>query len=63
MDLTKPDSQSGFCAMDLTKPDCPHSKPEDPLHSCPYEEDVGNNSDPEYCNCCDSCMEQCASDI
>lgn len=34
-----------------------------PFHSCPYQEDVHNNPDPEYCNCCPECEEQCRQDI
>lgn len=33
------------------------------FHSCPFASDVENNDDPEHCNCCDECQEQCAMDI
>lgn len=33
------------------------------LHSCPYQADIFNDDDPEYCSCCPYCEEQCAMDI
>lgn len=32
-------------------------------HSCPYAEEVSGNDDPQYCNCCDDCIHQCAMDV
>lgn len=33
------------------------------LHSCPYAREINDNNDPEYCNCCDDCTQQCCDDI
>lgn len=38
---------------------CEHT----PTHSCPYQEDVNNDPDPEYCCCCEECTRECAADI
>ena len=35
---------------------------EDEDHTCPYNEDVNNDS-ASTCNCCDDCAYQCAMDI
>lgn len=32
-------------------------------HSCPYQADIADNDDPEYCNCCIACTIECADDI
>ena len=32
------------------------------LHTCPYAEDVDNNSE-LLCNCCEKCIEICLDDI
>jgi hypothetical protein len=32
-------------------------------HSCPYEEDVNNNPNDDYCQCCPYCYEECAWNI
>ena len=31
-------------------------------HSCPYAE-ANDNSDPEFCTCCDDCRHDCCMDI
>lgn len=31
-------------------------------HTCPYQEDINNDSE-STCNCCDYCTYQCAMDI
>ncbi len=33
-----------------------------PLHTCPYQEDVNNDSE-FTCNCCDECRQECRDDI
>jgi len=33
------------------------------MHSCPYQEDVGNNHDQSYCDCGEEQMGNCAEDI
>lgn len=33
-----------------------------PLHTCPYQEDVYDDSEFK-CNCCNECAHQCAMDI
>lgn len=35
----------------------------EPLHSCPFQEDINNNTDEEYCDCCSVCRHECAMDI
>jgi len=42
---------------------CPHAKKDDPLHPCPYHDDVNNANDPEYCNCCEECTSECSAEI
>lgn len=32
-------------------------------HRCPYQQDINDNNDPEYCTCCDECRHECAMDI
>jgi hypothetical protein len=32
-------------------------------HYCPYQYDVNNNDDSEYCNCCENCQQACSDDI
>ena len=34
----------------------------EPLHGCPYQEDVNDNYE-FRCNCCDECRHECAMDI
>ena len=34
----------------------------DELHSCPFAEEIHDNSD-ESCNCCSACEHECAMDI
>ncbi len=39
---------------------------ENPLrdnHPCPHQQDMNENQDQEYCNCCDYCTEKCVEDI
>lgn len=31
-------------------------------HTCPYAEDIHNDSE-SLCNCCDACTQECANDI
>ena len=44
---------------------CGHcgKNPAEELHSCPYAEDINNDYDPEYCNCCSNCTSECCQDI
>ena len=37
-------------------------RPKNPLHSCPFNEDINNDSK-TLCNCCNSCARECAMDI
>ena len=32
-------------------------------HRCPYQADINDNCDPEYCHCCPDCQYECAMDI
>jgi hypothetical protein len=34
----------------------------EPLHDCPYQSDVNNNTD-YRCSCCDACRQNCADDV
>lgn len=43
--------------------ECTCSETEGDMHSCPYAEDVNDNNDPEYCDCCPSCENECMWDI
>ena len=36
--------------------------PQQPPHTCPYEEEIFNNSE-TMCECCDSCQHECLLDI
>lgn len=33
------------------------------LHGCPYAEEINDNYDPEYCQCCRQCTKECAEEI
>jgi hypothetical protein len=37
--------------------------PAQELHSCPYAEEINDEHDPEYCDCCEECTQECAWDI
>lgn len=41
---------------------CCKLNPAEPIHSCPYAEDVNNDPDTR-CNCCPACQHQCLMDI
>lgn len=41
---------------------CEHKDDRQPLHPCPYKEDINNDSE-SLCSCCDWCKQQCAYDI
>jgi hypothetical protein len=32
-------------------------------HPCPYQQDIHDDHDPDYCCCCPYCVTQCALDI
>lgn len=32
-------------------------------HTCPYHDDVNDDLPPKYCNCCESCTQDCIDDI
>lgn len=38
-------------------------KPTEGLHGCPYASEINDDDDPEYCNCCEDCMQECNWDI
>ena len=40
---------------------CPHSG--GPLHSCPYQREINDDDNPEYCDCCEECTQECADNI
>lgn len=33
------------------------------LHGCPYQKEINDSKDEEYCNCCKQCTEECLWDI
>lgn len=35
----------------------------EPPHSCPYQVEINDDNDPEYCTCCDYCRQECVWDI
>jgi len=51
----------------LPKPSerCPkcEKNPALPPHSCPFQEDIHNDPNPEYCACCDGCRQECCDAI
>jgi len=46
----------------ITCQNCKNKVP-DVLHSCPYQEEIHDNTDTKNCNCCDDCMHECLMDI
>ena len=36
-----------------------HVNPASELHPCPFQEEVRDNNNPEFCNCCDECTREC----
>ena len=32
-------------------------------HPCPYQSEINDNDDTEYCNCCNDCKKECLGDI
>ena len=41
---------------------CGKNPASDP-HLCPYQYEINDNDDPEYCVCCPDCEHECAMDI
>lgn len=39
-----------------------HKEDANPLHKCPFQQDVHNDEEFQ-CNCCEECTYQCALDI
>lgn len=39
-----------------------HNRTGQGLHSCPYKEEINNNS-MTLCNCCEDCERECCQDI
>lgn len=44
------------------KPEDQRNPGEEP-HSCPYAEEINDDHDPEYCNCCEECQQECHWEI
>jgi len=38
-------------------------RPAAELHSCPFQSEINDNDDPEYCACCEDCTQECLWDI
>ena len=32
-------------------------------HACPYQSEINDDDDLEYCTCCDDCYQECVWDI
>ena len=32
-------------------------------HSCPYQREINDIDDEDYCDCCDDCQQNCLDDI
>lgn len=50
----EPKGKKAMCKCDVN--------PAEPAHTCPYAEDINNDSD-TLCTCCRDCQYQCAMDI
>lgn len=48
------DTDLGLCKCE--------KNPAEPDHTCPYNEDINNDSE-TLCNCCKDCAQECAWDI
>lgn len=33
------------------------------LHACPFAQEINDNDDDNYCNCCEDCSEECALNV
>lgn len=42
---------------------CKCGRESEGYHSCPYAEEINDDYDKRYCNCCEECMQQCMDDI
>lgn len=40
-----------------------HREPASDLHSCPYQREINDNNDAEYCDCCADCEQECRDSI
>jgi hypothetical protein len=38
-------------------------RPEEPLHACPYQQEINDSTDEKYCDCCQHCEQECRDDI
>lgn len=41
---------------------CGCGNPAEPLHSCPFKEEINDDSE-TLCNCCNDCRHECAMDV
>ncbi len=42
---------------------CDNKNPAAEPHQCPYQSEIHDNQNPEFCTCCDVCRRECADDI
>lgn len=56
----KPDCTGYVCQLRVERGDAPRIA--EPLHPCPYQEEINDNDD-DYCTCCDDCRQECVWDI
>lgn len=44
---------------------CPKCErwPAAPPHSCPYQREINDDYDEEYCICCEQCEGECSADV
>lgn len=46
------------------RPKCSYCKNDGQVsHPCPFAEEIHDNYDPEFCNCCEACTHDCAMDV
>lgn len=46
-----------------TEATCSHEDEQQEPHYCPYQYDIYNNKDENYCTCCEDCTHKCRMDI
>lgn len=54
-------SDEDFSRLELCKHGCDHDRYEE--HSCPYQSEINNDPNPEFCSCCEECEQDCAENI
>lgn len=52
-----------WSAEDVAKCSRCHKRPAEELHACPYQREINDSTDDEYCDCCDECRQGCCDDV